>query len=211
MTADRAQRQMAAALARDLDAGFEQFVVTYQDRIYGFVLNLVGRAAIADEIAQETFVAAYRALRGYSPARRRTLSLRAWLYTIALNRVRNLARSSGRTVTLDGAAYEIADPQAGPAERAERSESARELRGALQRLPLNYRAPVVLRHVDGRSYDEIAGILAEPVGTVKSNVHRGVALLRAELAHLHPTRSIYALRPSRKTHASESRGSVRAK
>jgi RNA polymerase sigma-70 factor (ECF subfamily) len=193
MTAgDRTQRAMAAALARDLDAGFEQFVVTYQDRIYAFVLNLVGRAATAEEIAQETFVAAYRALRGYSTARRRALSIRAWLYTIALNRVRNLARSSGRTVTLDGAAYDVADSQAGPAERAERVESARELLGALQRLPFHYRAPIVLRHVDGRGYDEIAEILGQPAGTVKSNVHRGVALLRAELAHLHPTRSIYA-------------------
>jgi RNA polymerase sigma-70 factor (ECF subfamily) len=190
--ADRTQRTIAAGLARDLDAEFERFVTTYQDPIYAFVLNLVGRAATAEEIAQATFVAAYRALRGYSSARRRTLSIRAWLYTIALNRVRNLSRSSGRTVALDGAVYDRADPQAGPAERAERMEEARELRSALQRLSLQYRAPVVLRHVDGRSYDEIAKILAQPVGTVKSNVHRGLALLRKDLAQLHITGRTHA-------------------
>jgi RNA polymerase sigma-70 factor (ECF subfamily) len=175
-----------------LDAEFERFVTTYQDRIYAFALNLVGRATIAEDVAQETFVAAYRALRGYSPARRQTLSIRAWLYTIALNRVRNLARSSGKVVSLDGAAFDVADPHAGPAERAERAETAGELRGALRRLPLRYRVPVVLRHVDGRGYDEIAALLDRPVGTVKSNVHRGLALLRAELASPHTTRSTHA-------------------
>lgn len=186
MTAgDRMQRAIAIGLARDLDVEFEHFVVTYQDPIYAFVLNLVGRTAIAEEIAQATFVAAYRALRGYPPARRRSLSIRAWLYTIALNRVRNLTRSKARTVPLDATALELADTEAGPAERAEYAEEVRELRSALQRLVLQYRAPVVLRHIDGRSYQEIAAILEQPVGTVKSNVHRGLALLRAELTRLH--------------------------
>lgn len=184
---DRTQRAIVAGLARDLEAEFERFVLAYQDPIYAFVLNLVGRASLAEEIAQASFVAAYRALRGYSPARRRALSIRAWLYTIARNRVRNLSRSTGRIVPFDGAAHDRADPQVGPAERAEQTETARELRRALQRLSLQYRVPVVLRHVDGRSYAEVAEILTQPIGTVKSNVHRGLALLRADLNRTNTT------------------------
>jgi len=183
MTADdRIQSEVAAALARDVDANFERLVTTYRDRIFAFVLNLVADRWVADEIAQETFVAAYRALCGYAASRRRALSIRAWLYTIALNRLRNRARarSSAPSVPLDDM-HSLADTREGPQARAERAETASELRAALARLALRYRTPVVLRHIDGRPYTEIAEILEQPVGTVKANVHRGLALLRADL------------------------------
>ncbi len=198
---DSTRRAIAAALARDLDGGFERFVLTYQDRIYAFALNLIGNRATAEDVAQETFVAAYRALQKYSPARRRTLALRAWLYTIVLNRVRNLARSqqskvlsldeparddlgisrNGHTSSHARAALDLADDTSGPVESVEREESAEELRAALARLALRYRSAVVLRHIEERDYAEIAAILNQPVGTVKSNVHRGLALLRTDL------------------------------
>jgi len=184
MTADdRVQSDVAAALAHDVDANFERLVTTYRDRVFAFVLNLVADRFAAEEIAQETFVAAYRALCGYAPPRRRALSIRAWLYTIALNRVRNRARARGfgEMLSLDGThSAAAADAREQPAARAERAETAAELRSALSRLALRYRTPVVLRHIDGRPYAEIAEILDQPVGTVKANVHRGLALLRAD-------------------------------
>lgn len=180
---DRTQREMTTALARDVDAAFEPFVLAYQDRVFAYVLNLTANLAVAEDVAQETFVSAYRALQKYSPARRRTLALRSWLYTIALNRVRNLARSpASKAVSLDGrAATDVIDRGAGPSEYAESAETLGELRGALARLALRYRGAVVLRHIEGREYAEIAALLGQPVGTVKSNVHRGLALLRADL------------------------------
>ena len=183
-------RNIAAALAHDLDGAFERFVLTYQDRIYAFALNLVGNRTTAEDVAQEAFVSAYRALQKYSPARRRTLALRTWLYTIVLNRVRNLARSpQSKVLSLDEQAREdfgmsangSTEHAAGPAESLEREESAEELRAALTRLALRYRSAVVLRHIEERDYAEIAAILNQPVGTIKSNVHRGLALLRADL------------------------------
>jgi RNA polymerase sigma-70 factor (ECF subfamily) len=183
-TDDRLQSDVAAALAQDVDANFERLVTGYKDRVFAFVLNLVADRFAAEEIAQETFVEAYRALCGYAPPRRRALSIRAWLYTIALNRVRNRARARGLGETLpleDALATARADAREEPAARADRAESAAELRSALARLALRYRAPVVLRHIDGRPYAAIAEILDQPVGTVKANVHRGLALLRADL------------------------------
>jgi RNA polymerase sigma-70 factor (ECF subfamily) len=176
---DRVQREIATELAADLDGAFERFVKTYQDRLYAYALNLMANPAQAEDVAQDTFVAAYRALRGYAPAKRRSLALRSWLYTIALNRVRNLARSrNSKGVQL---AFELAEPSAGPAQRAEGRETLGELRAALGRLSLRYRGAVVLRHIEDRGYAEIATILGQPIGTVKSDVHRALALLRADL------------------------------
>ncbi|MGP6157452.1 MAG: RNA polymerase sigma factor [Vulcanimicrobiaceae bacterium] len=185
MTAqERLGREVAEGLAKDLDTHFEKLVTAYQHRVFGFALNLVGDRSAAEELAQEAFVAAYRALSGYGPQRRRELSVRAWLYAIVLNRVRNRARSpAARTFALDGAVAEAlaADPRDGPAAVVERGESRDALRAALGRLALKYRAPVVLRHVEGRSYAEIAAILGRPEGTVKAEVHRGLAQLRKDL------------------------------
>ncbi len=185
MTArEQAGRDVAEGLARDLDAHFEKMVTTYQHRVFAFALNLLGDRSAAEELAQETFVAAYRALCGYGPQRRRELSLRAWLYTIVLNRVRNRARSpASRAVSLDDSAGSTlaANPREEPASVVERAESRDALRAAIGRLALKYRAPLILRHAEGRSYAEIASILGRPAGTVKAEVHRGLAQLRKDL------------------------------
>ncbi|MBC5809283.1 MAG: RNA polymerase sigma factor [Candidatus Eremiobacteraeota bacterium] len=181
--ADRLQNDVAAGLARDVDANFERMVTTYRDRVFAFTLNLTADRHEAEEIAQETFVSAYRALCGYAPARRRSLSMRAWLFTIALNRVRNRTRSktARRLVPLDAANELPAGARERPEAVAERRAASSELRSALARLPLKVRSVVVLRHIDGYSYDAIAALLGRPAGTVKSDVHRGLARLRADL------------------------------
>jgi RNA polymerase sigma-70 factor (ECF subfamily) len=177
-----AQRRLAAAMAHDLDRHFEAFVVAYQDRLFGFVLTLVGNAAEAEEVAQDAFVSAYNALRTYDAQRIRALSLRAWLFTIALNKVRNRARKRPG-VSLDDARAGGFDPAGDGSEwpevAVERDERIAALRSALERLAPRYRVPVLLRHIEGFSYEEIAAAIGQPVGTAKSNVHRGLALLRA--------------------------------
>src|SRR5205085_3122382 len=80
------------ALARDLDTHFEDLVVCFQDRLYGFALRLLGSSRDAEESTQDAFVRAYRALQGYAPERRGELDLRAWLFQITLNVVRNRVR-----------------------------------------------------------------------------------------------------------------------
>ncbi len=182
-----------AALAADLAGAFEQAVLAYQGRLYGFALRLTGNPQDAEEVAQDTFVRAYRALQRFEPERIATLALRPWLYQIALNVVRNRVRGKRhRTVPLLVGEAAIADgsladgvPEPpdgaaeGPAEFAERAGVGDTLATLVARLPDRYRPAVILRHIEGLSYPETALVLGQPVGTVKANVHRGTKLLRA--------------------------------
>jgi RNA polymerase sigma-70 factor (ECF subfamily) len=182
---------LTAALAADLDGTFETMVRGFGDRLYAVGLRLTGSPADAEEIAQDAFVRAYRALRGYEPARIRALALRPWLYRIAVNVARNRIRGKRPVlVSLNGAAPDEDDRDAGiepadggeaPEATAERREQGAELAALVAGLPPRYRAAVVLRHVEGLAYAEIAEALEQPVGTVKANVHRGLRQLREAL------------------------------
>jgi len=173
------------ALATDLEGHFEDVVVIYQDRLFGFAWRLLGSSRDAEEVTQDAFVRAYHALQSYPSERRRALQLRAWLYQIALNVVRNRVRRQRLSeVPLDaevasGLPAHSLDEQ--PEEVAVRDERRGVLARALAALPERYGAAVVLRHVHDLSYAEAADILGQPVGTVKSDVHRGLRLLREVL------------------------------
>jgi RNA polymerase sigma-70 factor (ECF subfamily) len=174
-----------AELARDLDAGFAQLVAHHQDLVFGVARRTTGNAADSEDLAQETFVRAYRALRGYDAERIRALHLRGWLARICLNLGRNRARDlaaasagAGAPAPLD-AAVEVRDEESTQPERiSERREASRRWAVLLAALPPGYRTAVAMRHVDGLSYPELATALGRPLGSVKSDVHRGVALLR---------------------------------
>lgn len=180
---------LTAALATDLDGSFEALVLAYQDRLYAFGLRLTGSPRDAEEIAQDALVRAYRALRRYPAERVATLRLRAWLFQVTVNVARNRARTrqlpETPLVSEDGTlAVQVdlaADEAEQPEQQAERRAEQDQLATIVAGLPERYRAAVVLRHVQGLSYPEIAAALGQPAGTVKSNVHRGVAYLRAAL------------------------------
>lgn len=182
--------ELRIALAADLDGYFERLVRCYQDRLFAFALRISGNAQDAEEIAQDAFVRAYRALAGYSSEQVQTLALRAWLYQITLNVFRNRVRGRKlHLVPLDEIGYgsnvELSDDaRRRPETLFEDAERERELGAVVSALPERYRVPVVLRHIDGFGYEEMAVLLDQPVGTVKSNVHRGVSMLRKSLAAL---------------------------
>ena len=166
-------------LADDLDAAFPEFLAHHQDLVYGIALRSTRRPADAEDLAQETFIRAYRALADYPPLRIRELRPRGWLAAIAGNLGRNRARrKTPATAGLEGVVETRADEAAGPERVAEQRESAAAWRWRLQALPARYRRAVELRHVSGLSYPDLAEALGRPVGTVKSDVHRGVRLLR---------------------------------
>lgn len=168
-------------LAADLDAAFPAFVAHHQDLVYGVALRLTGgRPADAEELAQDAFVRAYRALKGYPAERVRDLRPRGWLATIVTNLGRDRRRRRRPvTVSLEAAAERAApEDRSGPHAALERRESARAWRARLEALPRRYRDAVALRHVEGLGYAELATALGRPQGTVKSDVHRGVRLLR---------------------------------
>jgi RNA polymerase sigma-70 factor (ECF subfamily) len=154
---------------------FERMVETHQHRIFGFALSLSGNPSDAEEIAQDAFIRAHRALGGYDEQRVRDLRVSAWLHRIALNVFRNRMRRKLReTVPLEA----VAEPHA----NGLLPEELHDLREAVLRLPVRYREAIVLRHVQGFNYDEVARVLGVPAGTAKSDVHRGLAILKEELS-----------------------------
>jgi RNA polymerase sigma-70 factor (ECF subfamily) len=165
-------------LVRDLDQGFEAMVRDYGQRLFAFAYAMSGNAADAEEVAQDAFVRAHRALRGYDSERIRELQVNAWLHRIALNVLRNrVRRRQPRLVPLE-AELQVADRGPGPEGQALNRAAMRELARQLSELPTPHRSAVVLRLVQGLSYQEAASLLGQPEGTVKSNVHRGLAALR---------------------------------
>ncbi len=160
-------------------SAFPRMVAHHQDLVYGLARRWTPRAADAEDIAQETFLRAYRALSGYPPERIAALHLRGWLARITLNLARNRARDGAHPTAALDEAPDRADPHdPGPERSAEQRETALLWRRLLAGLPDHYRQAVGLRHVDGLSYPEVAQALGRPLGTVKSDVHRGVRLLR---------------------------------
>jgi len=173
-------RELASDLAQDVDLHFERMVREYQDRLYGFALRLTSRPEDAEEAVQDAFVRAYRALKTYPSGRIRSMALRAWLYQITLNVVRNrFRRKRHPTEALDGAAAQsVADPADGPDARLEASRQREDLASLVGKLPARYRTPLVLRYVEGLKLEEVSEILGQPLGTTKSNVHRAINALR---------------------------------
>ena len=160
---------------------FERMVHEHQHRIYALGYALTGNRMDAEEVAQDTFFRAYRALITYPADRVRDLKQRAWLHQIAVNVVRNRHRGlKPRLVELNGSEP---DHGVGPEEDVIRRSEIDELAARVACLPPRYREAVVLRHVQDLSYAEVADALGQPVGTVKANVHRGLKLLRGEDDH----------------------------
>jgi RNA polymerase sigma-70 factor (ECF subfamily) len=178
--------ELPARLARDLDGSFEALVVAHQRLVFGLALRVVGDRADAEEVAQDTFVRAYHALAGYEAERVAAMRLRPWLAQIALNLARNRVRRRPPPHRPledgDGQPLAVAAPAAAePAELAERRVEGDFWAGLLAGLPRGQREAVVLRHVEGLPYAEVAEVLGRPVGTVKTHVHRGVRQLRERL------------------------------
>jgi RNA polymerase sigma-70 factor, ECF subfamily len=183
--------EFRSQLAEDLDGSFEALVRAYQDRLFSFALRVTGNREDAEEIAQDAFVRAYRALATYPAERIRSLALRAWLYQITLNVARNRLRGKKlRLISLDHpfspqseATWEAPDdPDSRPDARYAAARERADISSLVAGLPERYRAPLVLRYVEGLRLDEVAKVLRQPLGTTKSNVHRAIIALREALS-----------------------------
>jgi len=168
-------------LSLDLEGAFPDVVAGYQQAVFSTALRMSPRPEDAADIASEAFLRAYVALRGYSAERIGELQLRAWLLTIVLNLLRNEARAAGRRpaqVVLEEWSP-VHDGREGPEDQSQRHDGQARLGGLLTELPDAQRTAVVLRHVVGLPYAEMAAVMGCPEGTAKSHVARGLQRLRA--------------------------------
>ena len=172
-----------AALVARLRAGdgpaFEELVTVYQHQVFGIALRMLGNHAEAEEIAQETFLRAHRALGEFRGEAR----LGTWLYAIAsrlcLNRLGSGRRRHERSDEMALAQAPAEDADAAGA--LERDELQAALREAVAALPEDRRIVVVLRDLEGLSYEDVAEILGLPLNTVRSRLHRARLDLKAKL------------------------------
>ncbi len=168
---------------------FDDIVRRYQDRLFNFCLRYTGNPADAEEIVQETFLKAYRALKRF----RGDSKFSTWLFQISknlcINRFhRKRRRMENRHVSIQetnddqSPVYQLESDDPSPQDNVLQNELNEQLAQAISELDSHYRAALVLRDVEGLDYSEISSILKVPVGTVKSRIHRGRTELQKILA-----------------------------
>jgi len=171
------------------DPGFEKLVKAFERMVYRVAFRFLNDETDASDVTQEVFIRVHRAL----PKFRGDSSLSTWIYAITANLSRNAIRSKRNREKVQVLAPEqrqdqapfwerVADNRGGPASRpAESGELNQAIQAALQGLPADYREAVILRDLEGLDYQEIAEALKTEVGTVKSRIARGRAILREKL------------------------------
>jgi len=181
---------VARFLAGDRDA-FEQIVVRHQDKVYGLCFRLVGSQQHAEEAAQEVFVKVFKNLDRF----RGDSQLSTWLYRVTVNHCRNVHARRRRRREWDHVSVDAASvKEDGTRQLAELSDSApsaedglvadeqlQQLREELEKIDPLWREVLILRDVEGLSYEETAAALSVAAGTVKSRIHRARNELRKRM------------------------------
>ena len=165
-------------------AAFGQLVTRYQDRLYNTLVHLVGSRESASDAVQDAFVQAYVKLDTFQGAS----AFYTWLYRIAFNMAVSRRRREKPTTSVEQArealGHEPVDQSDAPGARLERQERACQVRAGLNRLSEEHRSILILREIDGCSYEQIAEILELPIGTIRSRLHRARVQLRDELKEI---------------------------
>jgi RNA polymerase sigma-70 factor (ECF subfamily) len=177
MTAEETDRQLVARVQKGDTRAFDMLVLKYQHKIFGLISRYVNDADEVQDVAQEAFIKAYRAL----PKFRGESAFYTWLYRIAINTAKNyLVSRSRRPPGTDVEAEDAEHYEGGAAlrniETPENVLFGAELKAvveaAISNLPDDLRTAVTLREFDGLSYEDIADIMNCPVGTVRSRIFR---------------------------------------
>ena len=171
-------------LRRGDPRAFEELVIAYQHRVFGVALRMLGSRAEAEEAAQEVFLRAHRAIADF----RGDAKLSTWLYAIASRLCMNRLASGERRLLREGeeTLARIPSGHASPADELERSERDAALHRAIAELSDERRMVVVLRDLEGLSYEEIAAALDLELGTVRSRLHRARTDLKEKLERFLP-------------------------
>jgi RNA polymerase sigma-70 factor (ECF subfamily) len=167
-------------LARDPDAALADLIDRFGDGVFSGLVRLTGSSTVAEDLTQECFLAALQALRRMAPGALRQLRLGPWIWTIALNRLRNHARTGKRRPTTAPLSVDVASAQSGPEDRVIARAELRALMDSLDRLPAPMRTALVLRYIADLSFEEMSLVLQRRESTLRSDVHRGLRTLRQQ-------------------------------
>jgi RNA polymerase sigma-70 factor (ECF subfamily) len=163
---------------------WDDIVRQHADRVYRLAYRLSGNRSDAEDLTQETFVRVFRSLADYTPG-----TFEGWLHRITTNLFLDMVRRRQKIrfdALAEDASERLASDEPGPERAYEQNNLDPEIQRALDALPADFRAAVVLCDLEGLTYEEIALTLDIKVGTVRSRIHRGRVLLREALAHRAP-------------------------
>jgi RNA polymerase sigma-70 factor (ECF subfamily) len=186
--------QEVVTLARQgIETAYRELVRRYERPVFSLIFRMVRNRELAEDLSQETFIKVLNALDSYRPE----YKFSSWVFKIANNAaIDHLRRRELDTLSLEGSphaetpqmveatALQIGERGETQLEEVENKELGGEIERAIAKLRPEYRTCILLRHVEGRAYEEIAEILNLPLGTVKTYIHRARNELRISLAHL---------------------------
>ena len=164
---------------------WDEVVRTHSARVYRLAYRLTGNAHDAEDLTQEVFVRVFRSLSSYTPG-----TFEGWLHRITTNLFLDTVRRKQRIRfdALPDDTERLPGRERSPQQVLDDQQFDGDIQAALDALPPDFRAAVVLCDLEGLPYEEIAATLGIKVGTVRSRIHRGRAQLRAALAHRAPDR-----------------------
>src|SRR5712692_3919215 len=202
----RDESELVTELQAGSETAFDWLVTHYHGPVFNLILGMLGDVSDAADGTQEVFLKAFRGIRSF----RQGSSLKTWLYRIAireaLNHKRWFKRHNQKNVSIDAepeeghAHIEIEDHGATPFEQLAAMEIQVAVRGALQQVPDVFRSAVILRDLEGLSYEELAEVLECSIGTVKSRILRGRRALKDLLGPLLGTGEFHSHRAQTSTH-----------
>lgn len=175
------------------DSAFRELVRRYERPVFSLIFRMVRDRETAEDLAQDAFIKVLNHIDRYSPE----FKFSSWLFKIANNvAIDHLRKRRIETVSMDGSphaasaaeveatSFDVAIHQESALDEMESRELGTAIEQAIARLRPEYRSCIMLRHVEGRSYEEIAATLDLPLGTVKTYIHRARHELRRALEHL---------------------------
>ena len=180
-TGDKGERQLLSRLRRSDERAWVQFLAEHRDRIYRFCIRMVRNHHAAEDLTQDVFKRAVEFIDTY----RGEASLRTWLYSIARNQCITYltGRSAGRQSDLDETWFaDLTDDNPDPERLSASQELSLALESALGELDQAFREVILLREIEGLTYEDIAQVTGVPPNTVKTRIHRARAQLQQRLA-----------------------------
>ncbi|HEY5060803.1 MAG TPA: sigma-70 family RNA polymerase sigma factor [Gemmatimonadaceae bacterium] len=175
------------------ESAFRELIRRYERPVFSLIYRMVRDRELAEDLAQDTFIKVLNHIDRYRPE----FKLSSWLFKIANNvAIDHLRRRQLDTVSIDGSPhaqtadaveasrFDVVDQQESALDEMEARELGTSIERAIAGLRPEYRSCILLRHVEGRSYEEIAATLDLPLGTVKTYIHRARHELREALEHV---------------------------